>query len=90
MSVPYRFEVTHTTAEIRAAHDGLGAGEESGVHVTVAGRVMLHRAQGKLAFATLRDIASHIYTMRADGSEQQPIPNQGPNNDHPVWRPRAE
>jgi lysyl-tRNA synthetase class 2 len=55
MSVPYRFEVTHTTADIRAAHDGLGAGEESGVHVTVAGRVMLHRAQGKLAFATLRD-----------------------------------
>jgi lysyl-tRNA synthetase class 2 len=52
---PYRFEVTATTAELRAAHDGLEAGEETGITVSVAGRVMLHRAQGKLAFATLRD-----------------------------------
>ena len=55
MTIPYRFEVTATTAELRAAHDGLDAGEETGIEVTVAGRVMLHRAQGKLAFATLRD-----------------------------------
>jgi len=53
--VPYRFEVTATTAELRAAHDGLEAGEETGIEVRIAGRVMLHRAQGKLAFATLRD-----------------------------------
>jgi len=52
---PYRYEVTHTTAELRAAYDGLEAGEETGVQVSVAGRVMLHRAQGKLAFATMRD-----------------------------------
>jgi len=52
---PYRFEVTATTAELRAAHDGLEPGEETGLAVTVAGRVMLHRSQGKLAFATLRD-----------------------------------
>ncbi|MGQ0831168.1 MAG: lysine--tRNA ligase [Microthrixaceae bacterium] len=52
---PYRFEVTASTAELRAAHDGLVDGEESGVLASVAGRVMLHRAQGKLAFATLRD-----------------------------------
>jgi lysyl-tRNA synthetase class 2 len=55
VSVPYRFEVTATTAEIRSRHDSLEAGEETGIEVTVAGRVMLHRAQGKLAFATLRD-----------------------------------
>jgi lysyl-tRNA synthetase, class II len=55
VTVPYRFEVTATTAELRAQHDGLEAGEETGIEVTVAGRVMLHRAQGKLAFATLRD-----------------------------------
>ncbi|MFZ6004152.1 MAG: lysine--tRNA ligase [Actinomycetota bacterium] len=55
MSPPYRFEVTATTAELRAAHDGLDAGAETGITVSVAGRVMLHRAQGKLAFATLRD-----------------------------------
>jgi len=52
---PYRFEVTATTAELRAAHDGLDAGDETGITVSVAGRLMLHRAQGKLAFATLRD-----------------------------------
>ncbi|HEY9558080.1 MAG TPA: lysine--tRNA ligase [Acidimicrobiales bacterium] len=52
---PYRFETTASTAELRAAHDGLEPGEETGIEVTVAGRVMLHRAQGKLAFATLRD-----------------------------------
>ena len=55
MTVPFRFEVTATTAELRAQHDGLEPGEETGVEVRVAGRVMLHRAQGKLAFATLRD-----------------------------------
>jgi lysyl-tRNA synthetase class 2 len=55
MTPPYRFETTATTAEIRAQHDGLEAGEETGIEVRVAGRVMLHRAQGKLAFAALRD-----------------------------------
>ena len=55
MTPPYRFETTTTTAELRAQHDGLEPGEETGIEVRVAGRVMLHRAQGKLAFATLRD-----------------------------------
>jgi lysyl-tRNA synthetase class 2 len=53
--VPYRFEVTTTVADLRAAHGGLAPGEETGIEVSVAGRVMLHRPQGKLAFATLRD-----------------------------------
>ncbi|MDQ2649867.1 MAG: lysine--tRNA ligase [Actinomycetota bacterium] len=52
---PYRFERTATTAELRAAHGEIEAGEETGQQVSVAGRVMLVRAQGKLAFATLRD-----------------------------------
>ena len=52
---PYRFETTTTAAALRSEHDGLADGEETGIVVTVAGRVMLHRAQGKLAFATLRD-----------------------------------
>jgi len=55
MTPPYRFETTITAADLRAQHDGLAAGEETGIQVRVAGRVMLHRAQGKLAFATLRD-----------------------------------
>ena len=52
---PYRFETTTNAAALRAEHDGLADGAETGIVVTVAGRVMLHRAQGKLAFATLRD-----------------------------------
>ena len=55
MIPPYRFEPTTTVAELRAAHGHLQPGEETGQTVTVAGRVMLHRPQGKLAFATLRD-----------------------------------
>ena len=55
MTTPYRFEPTTTLGAIRATYDGLADGEETGVTVTVAGRVMLHRAQGKLAFAALRD-----------------------------------
>ena len=51
----YRFGPTTPLDEIRAAHDHLEPGQETGVVVTVAGRVMLHRPQGKLAFATLRD-----------------------------------
>lgn len=55
MRPPYRFETTTTAAYLRAAHGGLAPGEETGITVTIAGRLMLHRAQGKLAFATLRD-----------------------------------
>lgn len=53
--VPYRYEPTAGAAEVRARHDGLADGEESGQVVTVAGRLMLRREQGKLAFGTLRD-----------------------------------
>jgi lysyl-tRNA synthetase, class II len=55
MAPPHRFEPTTTAAALRAEHDGLEPGEETGIEVAVAGRVMLHRAQGKLAFAELRD-----------------------------------
>ncbi len=55
MTPPYRFDPTVTTAQLRTDHDGLADGEETGIEVSVAGRVMLHRAQGKLAFAELRD-----------------------------------
>jgi len=54
-AIPYRYEVTDSTKDLRDRYDHLEAGEETGVTVRVAGRVMLHRAQGKLAFATLRD-----------------------------------
>jgi len=52
---PYRFDRTHTLAQLRDAHGQLQPGAETDVHVTVAGRMMLRREQGKLIFATLRD-----------------------------------
>jgi lysyl-tRNA synthetase class 2 len=54
--VPYRYAGTTPAGELAAAYAGrLADGEESGDVVTVAGRLMLVRVQGKLAFATLRD-----------------------------------
>jgi lysyl-tRNA synthetase class 2 len=52
---PYRFDRTHTLAEVRNEWGGLDAGSETESVVTVAGRVMLFRDTGKLVFATIRD-----------------------------------
>jgi lysyl-tRNA synthetase class 2 len=52
---PYRFEPTRTAAALHDEFAGLDPGTETGVRVSVAGRVMLRRVQGKLAFATLQD-----------------------------------
>ncbi len=58
--IPYRFDVSHRTAEIHDEFDSLADGDETGQVVTVAGRVMLLRDQGKLAFAELRDSSGAI------------------------------
>ena len=58
--VPYRFERTHDAAAVVEAWSSLAPGEESGVTVGVAGRVMLSRPQGKLAFAELRDNSGSV------------------------------
>ena len=57
---PYRFEPTDTVAALRAAHGGLAAETETGLVVTVAGRLMLRRGQGKLAFGQLTDSSGTI------------------------------
>ena len=53
--IPYRFERDADTASVRAQWSGIGDGEETGVSVSLAGRLMLIRTQGKLAFSELRD-----------------------------------
>jgi lysyl-tRNA synthetase class 2 len=58
--VPYRFERTDEIARLRARHAGLGPGQETGESVSVAGRVMLMRPQGRLAFAQLRDSSGAV------------------------------
>ena len=58
--VPYRFDRTHDAATIVESWSSLAPGEESGVTVGVAGRVMLSRPQGKLSFAELRDASGSV------------------------------
>ena len=52
---PYRFDRSHTLGELRRSYGELAPGEETDDRVTVAGRVLLLRRQGRLTFATIRD-----------------------------------
>ncbi len=58
--IPYRFDRTHETAAVVEAWSALAPGEESGVTVGVAGRLMLLRNQGKAAFGELRDASGAL------------------------------
>jgi lysyl-tRNA synthetase class 2 len=58
--IPYRYEPDATAAELQAEYEGLEPGTETGRTVTVAGRLMLRRVQGKLAFGTLQDGTGRI------------------------------
>lgn len=60
---PVRFDRTHTAGQIRAAHDGLEAGAETGEMVTIAGRIVLKRGHGKLSFGVLRDDGEDLQIM---------------------------
>ncbi len=59
-AIPFRFEPNATSAEIRADFDSIDDGAETGTQVTIAGRLMLRRVQGKLAFGTLQDSGGRI------------------------------
>ena len=52
---PVTFHRDRTLAQMREQFAGLRPGEETDVAVSVAGRIMLLRRQGKLTFATIRD-----------------------------------
>ena len=60
MTLPYSFAHNAFAAALQTAYRHLSDGEESGVSVNVAGRLMLLRRQGKLAFATMRDSSGEI------------------------------
>lgn len=57
---PYRFARSGTLGALRERHGGLAAGTDTGERVSVAGRVMLTRDQGKLQFLTIRDASGEI------------------------------
>ncbi|MEY2402980.1 MAG: lysyl-tRNA synthetase, class [Acidimicrobiaceae bacterium] len=58
--IPYRYEPDATAAELQAEFAALEPGSETERRVTVAGRLMLRRVQGKLAFGTLQDGTGRI------------------------------
>jgi len=58
--VPYRFERTAEAAQLQERYASLADGAETTDVVGVAGRVMLVRPQGKLAFATLVDASGSV------------------------------
>ena len=60
MTTPYSFAHDAFAADLQRDHADLADGGETAVVAAVAGRVMLLRAQGKLAFATLRDSTGEI------------------------------
>ena len=65
---PYRFEVTHAVAAVRAAEKPLA---EAGSTVRVAGRVMALRGHGKTAFGHIEDSSGRMqfYVKRDDVGE---------------------
>ncbi len=58
--VPYRFDPDARAAELVEQWGHLEPGTETDTVVTVAGRLMLRRVQGKLAFGTLQDGSGRI------------------------------
>jgi lysyl-tRNA synthetase class 2 len=60
LNQPYRYDKTHTAADVVAKWGDLEPGTETGEVVTVAGRLMLRREQGKLAFGTLADSTGRV------------------------------
>ncbi|MGH9182864.1 MAG: lysine--tRNA ligase [Acidimicrobiales bacterium] len=59
-SPPYRFGPTRSAASLHAELGHLPPGTETEVVATVAGRTMLRRVQGRVAFATLQDHSGRI------------------------------
>ena len=57
---PVRFDRDRSLGEMRAEFGDLPAGTETDTAVRVAGRVLLIRRQGKLAFATIRDQSGSV------------------------------
>ena len=57
---PYRFDRTHSAAEVRELGADIGPGEETDVAVSIAGRVMLKRDAGKLVFLNVSDRGTDV------------------------------
>ena len=65
--VPYRFDRTDTAADLHEQWADLPPGVETGETASVAGRLMLRRDQGKVAFGTLADSSGRIQLFARAG-----------------------
>ena len=66
--VPFRYDVDAHAADLQDRHEGLEPGTETGERASVAGRLMLRRVQGKLAFGTLQDMTGRIQLFAPQAS----------------------
>jgi lysyl-tRNA synthetase class 2 len=62
-ALAHRFDGRTPVADIRRAHEGLGAGEESDASYRVAGRVLGRRGMGKASFLDLEDRSGRIQLL---------------------------
>jgi lysyl-tRNA synthetase, class II len=65
---PYTYDVDATASELVDRFGELEPGTETGVRVSVAGRLMLRRVQGKLAFGTLADSSGRVQLFAPSAS----------------------
>ncbi|HEY9648304.1 MAG TPA: lysine--tRNA ligase, partial [Chroococcidiopsis sp.] len=75
----YRWDVTHHAAELQATYAELAAGEEVDVTVAIAGRIMLRRVFGKLAFFTLQDETGTIQLYLEKQTIQESMGDRDPD-----------
>ena len=64
---PYRFDRDRTIDDLRAEFGSLEAGAELDVSVSLAGRLMLKRDQGRLTFGQLRDRSGEVQLFVSAG-----------------------
>ena len=58
--IPYRFDRTASAGQLIAEFGEIEDGTETGHEVAIAGRLMLRRVQGKLAFGVLQDSSGRV------------------------------
>ena len=79
---PWEFDGVESVAAVRAAHEGLAAGEETDAAHRVAGRLAARRGQGKMAFLDLVDRSGRIQLQARSTSS-------GPSGMERLRRPRS-
>jgi len=71
----YRWESTHSAAQLQEKFAELSSGEEDSIEVAIAGRIMARRVFGKLAFFTLQDETGTIQLYLEKSRIQEYMPD---------------